>query len=488
MTFAYLLLALDLLNIRQVPAGTPLHLRLTTPVGSYASRAGAPVRAVLIAPVMAGGEMVLPEASTLSGTVKSVRRVGLGVWHETASLSLEFSGVTLPDGENFPISARVAQVDNGRERVDQDGSIRGVRATRSLTYRASGYIRTALQWEVHAAIAVWAIKALVREVPEPEIYYPAGVELTLALTEPLVSAPYPEAVQAPRRLTEDERAQMDSLVAGIPYRAYAPVSGRPSDLTNVLLVGSRDQLAAAFVAAGWVEARAASLRSSLTGIRAVAEGLGYRAAPMSALLFHDAEPDWSWQKSFNDVSKRHHIRLWNLSETWDGDEVWIGAATRDIDFAYLRPGHPFTHRIEENVDSEREKVVHDLVFTSCVDLTDGLERPSMPHFATNGTGDRMHTDTRLAVIRLNGCAAPRIPALPMDAAGVAAHGNKVERFVRREILSARSDLLRDNPYFRGYEGARWLIAAMRRHEREISSDAELTPASRFTHSVFEWLR
>jgi hypothetical protein len=54
-----------------------------------------------------------------------------------------------------------------------------------LCYRVSGYIRTALQWEVHAALAEWAIRSLLIELPEPEIYYPAGVELTLTLTEPL---------------------------------------------------------------------------------------------------------------------------------------------------------------------------------------------------------------------------------------------------------------------------------------------------------------
>src|SRR5207253_5231466 len=120
---------------------------------------------------------------------------------------------------------------------------------------------------------------------------------------------------------------------------------------------------------------------------------------------------------------------------------WIGAATRDVDFAYLRPGHALTHKIEENVDAEREKVVHDLVFTSCVDLVDWLERPDMPQAATNGTGDRMNTDTRLAVIRLNGCMVPRPSTHTGEGVGTAAYGNKIQRFVRREILSARSDLL-----------------------------------------------
>jgi hypothetical protein len=488
MSLAYLLFALNVLSIRQAPAGTTLHLRLLTTVGSYASRTGEQVRAVLIAPVMAGDETLLPEASILSGRVQSVRRVGLGIRHETASLKLEFSRVTLPNGESFPISARVEQVDNGRERVDQDGNIRGVRATRSLSYRASGYIRTALKWEVHAAVATWAIKALVMQVPEPEIYYPAGVELTLTLIEPLVSGVYEESPSAPRRLTENERARMDSLIAAVPYQTYAPVSKRPSDPVNVLFVASRDQLAAAFTAAGWTQARPSSFRSGLKGIRAVVEGRGDRAAPMSPLLVNDAEPDMSWEKGLNDVSKRHHIRIWKHSETWEGEEVWMGAATRDVDFAYLRPGHALTHRIEENVDSERDKVMHDLVFTSCIDVEDSLERPGMPHAATNGTGDRMNTDTHIAVIRVNGCLTPRLATQTADLGTVAPHGSKMQRFVRREILSARSDLLRDNLYFRVYEGARWLMTAVRRRERESPSDAEPTLSRRVSHSVSEWLR
>ena len=48
---AYLLCSAGLLTIREVPAGTRLEIRLTSTVGSYASKAGSPVTAVLIAPV-----------------------------------------------------------------------------------------------------------------------------------------------------------------------------------------------------------------------------------------------------------------------------------------------------------------------------------------------------------------------------------------------------------------------------------------------------
>jgi hypothetical protein len=37
------------------------------------------------------------------------------------------------------------------------------------------------------------------------------------------------------------------------------------------------------------------------------------------------------------------------------------------------------------------------------------------------------------------------------------HGDRLQRFARREILTARNELLRSNPYWRTYEGGRWLI-------------------------------
>ncbi|MGH9559005.1 MAG: hypothetical protein ACRD30_07160, partial [Bryobacteraceae bacterium] len=197
-------LALSLLAARRLPPGQELHIRLTTPVGSYASKPGSPVSAVLIAPVERGGEVLLPEGSTLQGSVVRAERVGFGIVHETALLDLNFPSVTLPDGESFPLSSRVLDVDNSRERVGGDGVIRGVRTTASISYRVSGYIRTALSWEIHARLALWATRMLVMQIPEPEIYYRAGAELTLALNTP-VPGIYPEPESEDGRLTARDR-------------------------------------------------------------------------------------------------------------------------------------------------------------------------------------------------------------------------------------------------------------------------------------------
>jgi len=458
MSFAYALLALNLLATRQLPPGAQLHVRLTTPISSYSSHTGDPVEAVLIAPVVSNGEIVFPAGSLVSGKLKSVQKVGFGLVHELAGFDLEFFNIAAPDGPRFSLAARVQEVDNGRERLTREGGIRGARPTGSLSYRTGGYIRTAITWDIHAALAVWAVRTLLLQVPEPEIYYPAGVELTLALTGPML-APAPQQSSAPP-LTENDRAQIDGLLAVAPSRTYAAYSNRPSDLINVMFIGSRNDLATAFEAAGWVEPQQRSLRTRIRTIRAVADGHGDSTAPMSDLLVEDQKADMSWQKSFNDLSKRHHIRIWKQAATWNGRQVWIGAATHDIDFAFWRPGTKMTHKIAENVDDERDKVVNDLLFTSCATLLDAPERFEIPQFTRNATGDPMRTDTRLAILQVNACSAPAI-SLQFNNAELPLHGTKVQRFARREILSLRSDVVRENIYWRSYEGVRWMITAYR---------------------------
>src|SRR5690349_13818073 len=116
-----MMLPLHLLLLKQAPAGTALHVRLTTPVATYSSKPGQAVRAVLIAPVMTGDDILIPAGSTLDGTVTRVKRVGFGFVHETATLALDFDRIVLPSGQALEISTRLRRVDNGREHVARDG-------------------------------------------------------------------------------------------------------------------------------------------------------------------------------------------------------------------------------------------------------------------------------------------------------------------------------------------------------------------------------
>jgi hypothetical protein len=478
---AYLLCSAGLLTIREVPAGTRLEIRLTSTIGTYASKAGSPVSAVLIAPVHVGGELLLPAGSVLTGTVKSVRRVGLGIVHETAAMSLEFNEIILPDDETLALASKVIAVDNGRERVEKNGEIGGMRMTSSVAYRVSGYIRMALMLNIHAELAAWAIKTLVVQVPEPEIYFKPGTELSLTLKEPLPARAQREPEDAPKRLGEDERMSLHEILASMPSRTTSASKGKPSDLVNLMLVGSREQITEAFKAAGWSEAAACNMHSRLAGVRAFVEGRGSASFPMSSLLLNDEEADMSWQKGFNDMSKRHHIRIWKQPQMWDGQEVWAAAATRDIDFAYMHHGSAMTHRIDGNIDQERDKIAYDLAFTSYVETLDWADRDNVPAVTRNGTGDLMNTDKRLAVLRLRDTDSPRLSTDTEEMDSIPVHGRVGQRFVRREILSMRNDIVRNNMYWRGYEGVRWIVTNVRKRNRapELADVAPKAPFTRF---------
>lgn len=427
------------------------------------------------------GQTVLPAGTIVSGEVATVGRVGLGLWRETARLELKFNRLSTPGGTSIPISTLLREVDNSRDNVNAKGRILGLRPTSGICYRVSGYVRTALQWEIHARIAVWAIRSFIIQMPEPEIYYPPGVELTLNLQE---SAPA-DSIQAGEPLLSAADAEaLNDILPRLPLRTFAPDSEKASDMTNVVLMGSREQIEAAFAAAGWTEADPATLRTRIRFLRAASSHTAYPSAPMSSLLLDDAQADLCWQKSFNDVRKRHHIRIWKQPGLWKGQEVWVGAATRDIDFAFLRSGHKLTHQIEHNVDRERDKVAYDLEFTGCGRILDWFDRPRVPAATVNATGDLMTTDGRIVVVSMQGCS-PSVPQTQLaEADTLPAHGGPWQRFLRRQIISFRSDLFRTNRYYRSYEGARWVAGMFTRRRRMHASEAEaLREASVYTQPV-----
>ena len=132
----------------------------------------------------------------------------------------------------------------------------------------------------------------------------------------------------------------------------------------------------------------------------------------------------------------------------------------------MRPGRRLAHKIEEDVDQERDKVAYDLAFSSCGNVLDWMDREDVPRFSHNATGDPISTDGRIAVIKLNDCQEPRLSTETVDATPVPEHGNQLQRFARREVLSARNGLLRTNPYWRTFEASRWVVEAILRHKRE----------------------
>jgi LssY C-terminus len=156
--------------------------------------------------------------------------------------------------------------------------------------------------------------------------------------------------------------------------------GLPGDPVNLVLMGTLQQLRAAFAAAGWSEADRLGLASSWRMIRAFVFNSPYPTAPFSTLYLFGRGQDIGFQKAIDDSPrKRHHIRFWSLSlehaegtlgtaSFWMNTDrppdharvLWIGAGTRDTGFSLTQLTFQVTHATDSDTNAERDYIVAEL--------------------------------------------------------------------------------------------------------------------------------
>jgi hypothetical protein len=242
---------------------------------------------------------------------------------------------------------------------------------------------------------------------------------------------------------------LSEWIQNLPFVVQKPDGQTVSDIVNIALIGSREQLMTAFTAAGWSQPDRLTTRSFVRAYKAYTSQAGYAEAPVSKLLYQRAEPEFIFQKSLNTIAKRHHVRIWDAE--LNGQTIWLGAATQDTGIALSSRGTSFTHTIEPALDLERHKVLRDLGFAGCLLSSGYVEREAAVR--TADSRGRIETDGGAAVVWLRDCALPEpsanTPAMPR------LPGSKLSRVVRRSLLETRQYLLRGNAYYWAYRGLRY---------------------------------
>jgi hypothetical protein len=393
-SFWGLLLAGAALAALEIPAGTEVEIRLKTKLSTAAAKPQDPVEAVVLSPVMTGGQFVIPAGAVVRGTVEKVTRAADG---QRAALLLSFRTLEF-DGESRKIEARVSAVDNAREKVDEQGQITGILASETITGQLDAGINKVAEKYAGFAELLNAAKSAILKSADSEITYESGVEMTLRLLAPLgVNEPASPGPAARLKPVADEQA-LAELVAAEPFQTQAQDPPRPSDITNLLLIGSEEQIRQAFAEAGWSPAAGLNAGTKFETLRALAEDRAYREAPVSLLTLEGKPPDMVFEKLNNTFAKRHHLRIWLRPAKYGGRPVWAAAATHDTGISFSQQNHTFIHRIDPQIDRERAKVVNDLLFTGKVASVELVERPAVPQHSHNATGDAIETDARIAVL------------------------------------------------------------------------------------------
>jgi len=384
----FLVFTLSAANAVEIPAGTNLNVRLTTAASTIASRVGDKAEAILVAPIRLGDRTAFPAGAILVGTVALVTPPSDA---QNAALKLEFTQLG-----SVKITARVNGIDNAREVVDSTGTVQGISPKNTITGRLDqglGKLETSRLSGL--AQVLEAAKALLVKNADPNIEYEAGTELSLRLLKPLTVKDAPQTIV---HFVPDD-GHLRDLVLHQTAQTFASHPYRPSDVTNILFIGDLNRIREAFREAGWVGADHLSGLSKWETARAVIEQRGYKEAPVSVILLDEHPPDLVLQKANNTFSARHHLRIWQSPDTYQGRQVWLCSATHDIGIDYSDQEKTFIHKIDSNIDLERQKVIDDLTLTGNVLGTTMIPRPTVPTNFRNATGDDVATDGRMAVLQ-----------------------------------------------------------------------------------------
>jgi hypothetical protein len=457
--FIFMAVGVGLLPLMAEHITQELLVRLTTPITSTA-KAGARFSSIVTGCAHADCVAILPAGSTIYGTVRQVQSVGIGIRRERASLTLDFEGCAMPEGGSVPCRSELLSIDNAREAVTKGNRIEGilaanhphsylgglwVRPTSALLPRAlSGLtgagrmIYTGVSPHPLMAGAIIVSRLAVFRLPDPEIHIPAGTELIVHVSGETQDQPAVSSVStAPDNLVH--------WLNGVPEGISLPDTTLAADIVNLVFRGSNADLVLAFLGAGWTTADPLNRRTFARSYGAIASLSPYPTAPVSPLRYLGRLPDLVFQKSFNSMTKRHHIRLWKVDSP-DGP-IWVGAATHDVSIVFDWKRLMLTHRIDPAIDRERDKVLADLTFAGCVSHATRVERPEL---ATR-TGGRISTDGALHLIDSQLCERPS----PVIASAL---GRKKTPFgkvmLRRTILESRQYLLRGNGYYWAFRGLR----------------------------------
>jgi hypothetical protein len=118
----------DLAGMQSLNAGTRFKILLLGEVSASKSRAGDGFQARLLEPVTINAKVVIPAGSLLDGKIlkKTPPRWG----SRAGSLSLAFTGLTLPGGNRIPIAASLAGAEldqRSHTKIDSEGQLHGER-------------------------------------------------------------------------------------------------------------------------------------------------------------------------------------------------------------------------------------------------------------------------------------------------------------------------------------------------------------------------
>ncbi len=335
---------------------------------------------------------------------------------QTMSLTLEGAKVWVDTGINLEPGQRIAVTSEGSLRYADakadngpDGLTRGFKdLIRILPYNSAG--RGAVIGRIGDADIAQAFVIGAKK----EIVAPVSGKLALGINQSEVDTGtgsytvkvevYAADSSAPREIAKEVSSIPgvdNNLFEKIPRR-IGDKDGNAGDMVNFLIIGDEDQMKKVFTTAGWVKVDADVKETVLAGFIASMSKESYLTMPMSQLYLFGRPQDYGWAHAepITVVASRNHLRVWKAPFTVNGQMLWVGAATHDIGFEKDQRNNGLTHKIDPDIDLEKDYVQKTLSSTGLVAQVLHFS-PKQPMLeARTATGGSFHSNGQVLVMKL----------------------------------------------------------------------------------------
>ena len=214
----------------------------------------------------------------------------------------------------------------------------------------------------------------------------------------------PASAAAATKSNYDFKPLFAQLDAKLPYRVSdKPEGGNPGDLVNFVIVGSQEQVTNALKTAGWLQADKNNKDAVVSALMATLQKNSYMTVPMSILYLFGRPQDFGYERTDPVLvaAQRHHFRIWNSPLSTPQQTIWVGSGTHDIGIEKdQRSANAITHKIDQDVDNERDFIGATLTQAGHVQAMDYMTRSHPITSTKTATGGEIKSDGRVLVIIL----------------------------------------------------------------------------------------
>jgi len=222
----------------------------------------------------------------------------------------------------------------------------------------------------------------------------AGLVLLWSLVLSVYVLTHPMALNLPSEaevLTPLASNAIPELFQHVP-RTSETLFGQPMEPINIILVGSRRDVEAAFQTAGWYRADPPALRSALHLIGSSLNGRPYLHEPGAPAFWNTFPNDFAYEKPEHGPGERYHIHFWAAPFQVDGaGRIWLATAHYDRESKAAARFGVAIHSIDPWVDRVRSYIASDLQRVGRVRQARVFSLVQ-PRLGRNMSGDVFYTD------------------------------------------------------------------------------------------------